>query len=417
MRKIISGLFIFTFIFLVGCESEISDNTDEQENMKPNHNTNRDLSKLIKPNNALAFELLNHVEADKDNNIFISPTSIIMTLSMIYNGADGNTKDEIAKALHLEGIDIEELNQANSSLIGSLTNRDQIQLNIANSIWVNNNFSLDTNFQTNVQKYFNAEVEEINVTDSNSAERINNWVEDATKNKITDMVDSPLDPSLVTLLINAIHFKSDWKYEFDPEQTEKHPFNITEKETVDVPLMFIENELNYVENDWIQGVELPYEGAMNMNLFLPKDNNGLEALLDELSYAELLEWQEDFMETDGTLTLPRFSLDYEVNLTNPLAEIGMTSAFNKDTANFTKMIESDDPLWIDKVKQKSFIEVDEEGTEAAAATSAEVKTTSLNPDEFQMMIDHPFLFTITDDETGAILFIGAISNPSEIEDQ
>lgn len=416
MKKIIGGILLFALLFLVSCGSGDSDDMDDQEVNKTDDNTNEDFSKLVKSNNELAFELLNRVEPDEDNNIFISPTSVMMALSMVYNGADGDTKDEIAKALHVDGIDIDELNQTNAELIESLTNRDQIQLNIANSIWVNNNFSLDKDFQTNTQDYFNAEVDEIDVADPKSAKQINQWVEDATENKITDMVDSPLDQSLVALLINAIYFKGDWKYEFDSERTEEHPFNITEDKTVDVSLMSMDDELNYMENDLVQGVELPYDGDMSMHLFLPKEDSSLDNLLDELTYDELQEWQDDFIETEGTLALPRFSLDYEVNLNNPLTDMGMASAFDKDKADFTKMIEGNDPLWIDKVKQKSFIEVNEEGTEAAAATSVEVKTTSLNPDEFQMIVDHPFLFTITDNDTGAILFVGAISNPPKIED-
>ena len=406
------GVLVIMALFLTGCGS------DDSEEVIPSHvdYSDDDFNQIVEPNNELAFNLLTQVEPNEDNNLFISPSSLFMALSMTYNGADGETKEEIAKTLQASGIDVKDLNKANASLISKLHHHSDIELDIANSVWVNDEFSLEEDFQKNTQDHFNAEVEEFNITDSDSSKRINQWVEDATNNKITDIVEAPLDEKLVALLINAIYFKGDWKYEFDSELTETRPFQISEGETINVSLMRLEEELNYMENEHVQAVELPYNDEdLSMHVFLPKENYNLEELKEDLTYEKWIEWQESFDETEGVLMLPKFELDYEVILNDTLVELGMATAFDEEHANFSKMVQGEDRLWIDKVKQKSYIKVNEEGTEAAAATSVEMKTVSANLDAFQMVVDRPFFLTITDNETGVILFMGAISYPPEIE--
>ncbi|AOV09286.1 hypothetical protein BI350_16130 [Sporosarcina ureilytica] len=370
---------------------------------------------MIAPNNEIGFELLKEIEPDEDGNLFISPTSLFMALSMIYNGAEGSTKEEIAQTLKLDGIETEALNKANASLMNRLQkDSDSIQLDIANSIWLNKEFHFQEAFSANNQNYFNAEIEEIDIGDAASADKINKWVANATNDKITEMVTSPLNPNMVTYLLNAVYFKGDWTYAFEEEITKNEPFYLDDGTTKEVPLMSLTEELGYMENDMFQAVELPYgDGEMNMKVFLPKAHIDIKAFQNELTIENWKMWHESFEEKKGTVQLPRFQLDYEVLLNDALRQLGMASAFEED-ADFSKMIQENNPIWISMVKQKTFLDVNEKGTEAAAVTGIEFETTAMPLNEpFTMKVNRPFFIAITDTETEAIIFMGIITNPQE----
>ena len=373
-----------------------------------------DYEKITDSNNQLGFTMLSEAEPNKDGNIFISPTSLFMALSMVYNGADGVTKDEMAKVLQVEGIEADELNQANASLMNLFhSSSEKIQLNIANSIWLNENFHFQDDFAQYNRDYFNAEIQEIDIFDSESPKMINQWVEEKTNGKIEEIVDSPLDPDLVTVLINAIYFKGDWKYEFDESQTEDRTFYLKDGTTKDVPLMRLEEKLAYMENEALQAVSLPYgeENEMSMNVILPKENVDSEEFQNMLTYENWQKWTSEFQVKEGTLLLPKFQLEYEATLNDMLKKLGMTTAFAKG-ANFGKMIQEGDPLWISQVKQKTYLDVNEKGTEAAAATSVEMVTESFNMDgPFRMEVNRPFVIAITENRSNTILFLGEINNP------
>ena len=412
MKKIrIPLIFISLLIFTASCGLEnqkgevgISSHVDFGKN---------DYKKISSSNNQLGFELLSDVEANADGNIFISPTSLFMALSMIYNGADGVTKEEMAKVLHLDDMNVNELNKANASLISMLySDSKQIQLNIANSIWLNKDFHFQTDFAQKTRDYFNANIQEIDLTDSKSQKMINDWVKKSTNNKIKEIIDSPLDPDLVTILINAIYFKGSWKDEFEKKYTEKRTFHLENGSTKEVPLMKLNKKLPYMENERFQAVSLPYgDGEMSMKVFLPKENMSLEEFKNLLTDENWKEWLSQFHNEEGTILLPKFQMEYEVVLNETLKKLGMITAFEKE-ANFPKVIEENDPLRISLVKQKTFIDVNEEGTEAAAVTSIQMEKTSAPIDPpFYMEVNRPFFFTISDDRTNTILFMGAIANP------
>ncbi len=375
----------------------------------------KDYEKIVSPVNELGFKLLHEVEADENNNTFISPTSLFMALAMIYNGADGVTKSEIAKVLHSEGIDVEELNKANASMMSVLNKEvDDIQLNIANSIWLNDKFTFQEDFEKNTKDYFNAEITEIDIADSKSAEQINSWVKEATNDKIEEIVDSPLDANLLAVLINAIYFKGSWTNEFDKNETTDRPFQLLDGSVKNVPLMAMKEEFSYFENEKFQAITLPYgDGELSMKVFLPKENSSLEEFKTMLTSENWAAWQKGFEVEEGTILLPKFQLEFEASLNEALKSLGMASAFDEN-ANFTKMINEDEQVLITNVKQKTFIDVNEEGTEAAAVTGIEMGITSAPINEpFYMEVNRPFFFTITDDETDTILFMGSISNPEQ----
>ena len=414
MKKLIMNIIIGSLLLTSACgQATNSGSLNGSKNVEFDED---DYKKIILANNKLALDLLPNLEVNEKGNIFISPTSLFMALSMVYNGADAATKEEIAKVLNSEGIDIEEMNKANASLLSMLHNESKdIELKVGNSIWLNEKFHFQDQFAQNNRDYFNAEISEIDITNSKSADLINKWVADSTNNKIDEMVTAPLDPDLVELLINAVYFKGDWKYKFYENETVERPFHLEDGTTKTIPLMSLNEELSYMENDHFQAVSLPYgDGDMSMNVFLPRENSTIQEFEKMLTIENLDKWNSEFYPTEGNVMLPKFKMDYEVYLNEPLKTLGMIGAYDKN-ANFSKMIKEKDPILISQVKQKTFIDVNEKGTEAAAATSVATVTVSEPANAFQMEVNRPFFFTITHQATGAILFMGSIADPSKNE--
>ena len=412
-KSIIFTFIVLFILLLTGCGTKA-----EKDGLAIESNVDYgkgDYTKVNSANNQLGFHLLSKVDPDDHGNIFISPTSLLMALSMVYNGADGETKEEIAKALQVEGVEVADLNKANASLMSKLHNRSKdVELNVANSIWLNDHFHFQDQFKENTEDYFNAMIQEIDVNDRDAGDTINNWVKKATNEKIDEIVDSPLNPNLASILINAIYFNGNWTHEFKKELTEDRPFHLEDGTTKDVLTMTLNEKLAYMENEHIQAVTLPYgdEENMSMNVILPKEDTGLEKVISLMDSGTWNVWQEELTSQEGTVMLPKFQLEYEITLNNSLEKLGMKTAFDKEKANFQKMLQEDQPLWISEVKQKTFLDVNETGTEAAAATSVQMETTSAPIGQpFIMEINRPFIIMITDHSTDTILFMGTISNP------
>lgn len=372
-----------------------------------------DYSEIVAANNELGLDLLANIERDEEGNVFISPTSLFMALSMLYNGADGVTQKEIATVLHKEGIDADALSRANASLMNKLhSETEKIQLNVGNSIWLNEDYQFEEQFAQTNRDYFNAEIQEINVADSASAQQINDWVAEATNDKIDEIVGSELNPNLVALLINAIYFKGDWQYPFDEENTEDRLFNLKEGNEKELPMMSLQKHLPYLGNESFQAVSLPYgEGEMSMKVFLPKKSSSLEEFEQLLTMDNWRAWNAEFRSRQGTILLPKFQLEYEAVLNDALEQLGMVTAFGG--ADLSRMVQGDGSLPITEVKQKTFIDVNEEGTEAAAATSVATGTSAPAEGPFHMEVNRPFFIAIADEESGVILFLGSIANPEE----
>lgn len=407
---------IFALVaLLTACNKEKPEDVEEPAQSLPSDVQEDDYKEVIKPHNELSFALFQKIRGSEEQDLFISPTSLFLALSMVYNGAEGETKEEMAQALQLAGIDEEKLNKASASLVNQLQKDDEsIQLDIANSIWLNEQFHFQEGFKEKTQDYFKAEIEEINIQDDASVDQINKWVSEATNDKIDKMVEAPLDPNLVTYLLNAIYFKGDWTYEFDEKETEKADFHITQEEEKEVSMMSLSEDLLYTENDLFQAVELPYgEESMKMQVFLPKEEVKREEVAENFTFDNWTKWNQEFETSEGTVKLPKFELSYEIMLNEILQQLGMELAFKKE-AEFTKLIEEEEPVWISSVKQKTFIEVHEKGTEAAAVTGVEVVSESAPIDDpFLLEANRPFIITIVDEETDAILFMGEIVNPEE----
>lgn len=409
MKKLI--LIMFTVLLILSGCGQIDDftGTDIKDDVEFGKD---DYQNITLSANALGMQVLPEIEDNTNGNRFISPTSLYMALAMTYNGADGETKEEIAQVLNTE-MEIEDMNRANASLL-ALLNKDRIDmtLTVANSMWLNGEHEMQDEFAENNQDYFNAEIQQIDVTSGKSVDKINSWVEHATNGKINDMVASPLDPDLVIILLNAVYFNADWQYAFDKKQTNAAPFYMSDGRNVEKQFMKMEKELEYLKTDKFEAVSLPYgEGEMSMTVFLPSEDITLDDFTLSLSSEKWESWKEKFNEELLTLELPKFALDYEVELNDVLKNLGMATAFQQG-ANFSKIIQEDTELWISLVKQKTFIEVDEKGTEAAAATEVEIVEESASAETKTMVVNRPFFIAITDEQTGAILFMGSIQDPS-----
>ncbi|MEI3607003.1 serpin family protein [Pseudogracilibacillus sp. SE30717A] len=411
MRQAKLLIILFILLLAVGCGN--GKEVEEQEDQAVSGSVG-DYEQLVEPNNILGFSLLDKVDPDENGNILISPTSALMALLIAYNGAEDITKKEMEEALKLDGLTADEINKANRALLDILIKDSEgVELSIANSIWLNEEYHFKEEFKKKAIDYFDAEISEI-VLDNASVNQINNWVNDSTNGKIEEIIEAPLHPDMATLLINALYFKGKWTYEFNEGNTKDSMFFSPESE-MDVPFMVLEEELEYVENESIQAIKLPYgKGEMNMQIILPNEGVSLDEVAKEMTPESWKELQTQFKETNGIIKLPKFQVEYETKLNESLQQLGIISAFDNNEADFSQMIEEDTPLWIHKVKQKAFINVNEEGSEAAAATSVEMRATSaIIGDDFYMDVNRPFLFTINMEESNINLFLGLISSPEQ----
>ncbi len=368
-------------------------------------------TKLVNANTKFGFKVFAEVLKQEDKkNVFISPASIAIALDMTYNGASGSTQQAMAKALELQGLSIQEINSSNAALKELLENPDpQIQLSIANSLWANQEVSFKRDFLKTIQDSYQAKVTNLNFQDSGSVSTINNWVKESTRGKIDNIIKS-IEPDQVLFLLNAIYFKGRWTNEFDKQQTAQQPFYLTSGNSKKHPMMSQKGKYKYYENEQFQAVSLPYgkEGKISFYIFLPKQNLSLKSFYQNLNTENWEKWMSQFSQQEGFIRLPRFQMDYEVKLNDALQALGMGEAFS-NKADFSQMGEK---FQISEVKHKTFVEVNEEGTEAAATTSVGIVATSLPVNEpFRMIVDRPFFCAMRDNQTGSILFMGSILDP------
>lgn len=372
--------------------------------------------KLIAANTKFGFKIFAELlKEGVDQNIFISPSSIAFALAMVYNGAAGETKEAMARALEVGEMPLEEVNHANSILKEILEKADpEVQLDIANSLWGREGISFKPDFIRRNKEFYGAEVAALDFGSPEAVSIINDWVQDNTNGKIDKIVDN-INPLTILFLINAIYFKGKWSEEFDPEETEEDIFYLLEGSRKKVPMMYQSDDYRYYRGERFQAVSLPYgEKRISMYIFLPDRDYSLEEFYEQLNAENWKSWMSQFSFKEGEICLPRFKLEYEVTLNDALKALGMGVAFDPIAANFEGMCEILQGInfYISKVKHKTFVEVNEEGTEAAAATSVEMVMLAVRPEQpFSMVVDRPFFFAIRDNKTGTLLFMGSIVDP------
>ncbi len=370
--------------------------------------------KVVSSSNKFGLDLFNKInQTDKEVNVFISPLSVSLALGMTMNGANGETYDAMRTTLQFSGLTNDEINNSYKTLIETLYNSDsKVIFQSANSIWYKKDMTFEQSFFNLSIKYFNALVSGLDFSDPASVEMINNWVKQNTNNKIEKIIDS-INSDAVMFLINAIYFKGTWKYEFDKDKTDLENFNLINGGIINTEMMVQTNDFNYYSDNNLQAVELPYgDGNFSMVVILPREGLDVDQFADGIGEESLNMWISGLTQHKGTLWLPKFKIEYKSELNDYLIALGMGKAFIPYAADFTNMYKGPNPLFIDKVLHKTFVKVDEEGTEAAAVTSIGVGTTSEGPSNiFYMKVNGPFIFLIREENSGCILFMGKIINP------
>lgn len=370
---------------------------------------------LADANNRFGFRLFANLTARAPGEqVFISPVSVALALQMTRNGAAGATRAVMDRALELASLSPDAVNAAARALQDALVGADpKTKLQIANSLWAHKSFKFRKQFADTSQRCFGATTRALDFANPQALATINGWVRQNTNGLIREIV-SQLNPEDVMLLINAIYFKGTWQRKFDRELTRDQHFRLEDGSSALIKMMHQDGDFEYLEETDFQAVRLPYgNGRLAMYVFLPAVELGLDPFLARLTEEQWRRWLGAFGRRDGDLALPRFKLEYAQSLADALKAMGMEPAFSPGLADFSALGGNPGDIYIGDVLHKTYVEVNEEGTEAAAVTAVKMLVTAMPQpqDRFTMVVDRPFFCAIHDSETGAIPFMGAIRDP------
>ena len=378
--------------------------------------TQQGVQEVINANNQFAFDLYSELDKSEQGNIFYSPYSISAALAMTYEGAKGHTADEMKSVFHFPENNVlrpnfaaiyNDINQGNKSY----------ELRTGNALWAQYDYQFLEDYTNRVEKYYGGKVANLDFKQETEKSRqtINSFIEEQTNNKIKDLIPAGVLSSMTRLVLtNAIYFKGTWEWEFDKSDTHDQDFKITPTNVVKTPMMYMDPDkarFNYADIGDLQILELPYKGEkISMLVLLPTEN--LDAIEPSLTAEKLNEYKAQMTETKlDSIYLPKFEFDTKYFMADTLSNLGMPTAFTWPGADFSGMDGTDD-LYISSVIHQAYVKVDEKGTEAAAATAVVVGIKSAMPrNEFRA--DHPFIFIIQEKETGNILFMGRVTDPTQ----
>lgn len=421
MKKWVSLLFSMTLVvgMLAGCSAQLARPAESGQNNASNDSSlnnaaapndsferNKISEEVIQGNSAFAFQLFKQLnQEDKEKNIFISPLSISTALTMTYQGAGTSTKEAMAKVLGYSGIENGKLNDSYRNLIPYLRQLDaKLKLSISNSVWVNEGENIQPGFLQANRDIFRASVNTLDFSQDKAADVINHWIAEATNKKIDKMIDSPIAPDIIMYLLNAIYFKGDWAQQFERKNTFESIFQTDNGSADKIMMMSRKGKVQYGQGNNFQAVRLPYgSGKAAMYCILPAKDMALNEFIATLDSERWQAIKKSIAERDEVvLQLPRFKLEYGIkNLNQSLTSLGMGEAFTKE-ADFSGIRKD---VYISRVLHKAIIEVNEAGSEAAAATAVEMKAAGV-AEPLAFIADRPFLFVIADEETGTLLFLG-----------
>ena len=364
---------------------------------------------LVNINTNFALSLFSELsERDKNNNVFISPLSISLIMAMAYNGSENQTRKEIAEALQYKNFTDEQLNSAFNTLLLSMEDvDDMVKLQTGNSIWLKNNIVIEKNFEDLVKNYYNASIYSEDFNNPDTAGKINKWTSDVTEGRISNMVSPDALKDSVMCFINAIYFKGQWSDKFLPENTKEEDFFLIDKSTKKVQMMNQSEEYYYFDGDNFKILRIPYgRNKTAMYIILPDEDFNINEFISSLSTDLINEYIEDSKKVEVILKFPKLNIEYEsANIVESLKNLGIKDVFIKDRADFERISQQ---LFISQIEQKAIIEVNEEGTVAAAGGSFQGFMAEI-PKDF--IVNRPFILFIRDDRTGNILFTGKILEP------
>lgn len=406
LMSIASAIAMILSLF-TGCTGNIAEAAEKEQ-------TQQDLSgidsRLNDGNQSFAFEVFKQLnKEDEGQSVFISPFSISTALAMTYNGAAGSTRETMAEALRYKGIELRQLNDSYKALTDFLGKIDpEIQLNIGNSIWLRQDREVKQDFLSLNKSSFQAHIEKLDFSDKNAVDIINDWISNATEGKIDKLLEPPIPEDILMYIINAIYFKGQWSEPFDVKSTSEGIFNAGDGNEKKASMMRKDGIVEYGEVEGSKIVRLPYgNGKTAMYCILPEEGTPINDYVGQLSPEKWKELKDSLSKkSDVRLQLPKFELEYGIkNLNGALSALGMAEAFDPYKADFSEIAGN---VSISRVLHKAVIEVNEEGSEAAAVTSVEMRLTSAVIDPITFIADRPFIFIIADDETGTILFMGKL---------
>jgi serine protease inhibitor len=406
-KTAVSFFFVFS-VMLFSCKKESSEilPTDPVQ-----INLSTDQVALLGSENSFSFEIFRKVveKAGGSENVIISPLSISYALSMTLNGASGATRDGMLEALRVNGITPEVINNSYKNLSEALLNVDsRVLISIANSVWTEKNFVVKKSFTDILTGYYNAESKSFDITNPLAHVAINNWIDGKTNGLIKNMVDK-LNDNTVMLLINAIYYKGKWKSQFEVKNTAQRTFYKPGGLNVVVPMMKQTDDFKIYQGTGFTVAEFPYgQGNFVMDVILPDDHGGVNGIIPILNESNFKNWLNQMRRRETDLSFPRFKYGYKKQLKDILSDMGMGVAFS-GYADFSNI--SDLDLLINDVTHQAFIETNEEGTEAAAATVVDIGLTSMPVGRLTLSIDHSFVYIIREITTNTILFMGRVANP------
>jgi len=409
---LISCMLVFT-MSVTGCAGVPQDLTDEYSNEVYDHMTDPMNEKLKKSYLNFSWDFFKQ-SSEKPGNIMVSPLSVYTALSMTQNGACGQTKTDMKNTLKAGGISEDELNKGLKEWMNDLnSNVESIDLTVANSIWYRKGFEADEEFLQKNGDYYSASLKSLDFNDKKAPDTINEWVKDATNGTIDKIIDQ-INDDIMICLINAVYFKGDWKDPFSSNNTYKQVFNSSEK-TENIDFMHRRGDMSYLSSDGTEGVLLPYVGEkFALVALLPPEGETPREMINNFSANKIWKLIKNKENKTINLSIPKFESNYEDSLIEELSNMGMKTAFDPNNADFSLMQKSrNKDLCISDVKHKTFIKVDEKGTEASAVTSIGIGATSAPMQIQELTFDRPFVYGIVDLENGLPLFIGIIENPNE----
>ena len=409
-------------VFAIPADDINVQSTINHEKFPVNHTLSLDQSiSISEANNRIAINLFKLLENDTQKNIFFSPFSFLTAMTIEYEGARGNTALEMEKVLGISSDDnVRRLGLQN--ITQSITNENlDYELNVANALWVRDSYKIRPEYADIINIHYDGIVDSFN---SNSSDKINKWANDSTRGKISEIVDYErlLDDNLKIIITNAVYFNASWMHEFDVLDTKKSDFWINDKKNVDVDMMEqVVRQIHYAKIDGVQILKIPYKSDSNrlsMIIALPEDRDGIDDLENNLTYDMFTAWTRNTEPHLVQMHIPKFKIEtkYDGSKTIPaFKNLGISDAFYPYIADLSGMAFNTDSLHIADIVHNAFVNVDEIGTEAAAITTifnSKISSTTYLGDTITFRADHPFIFTIWDDETNIILFMGRISDPT-----